>query len=542
MKSSPDAAALVGVALAGEREGALDRRRGRSARAPSTLCSAMTASRSPSSARSLGGELCGRSVSGARFGRRRSAPTRVCPLRSSGGCAVRLLRACRSVSPTSARPASPVLGGCLGACSVCLAFAQECLPSSYRCGRREALQSLEIVLRGYDPKGAGGDGPPPSRPPELLEHPQASSGDLGRARVAARAVQRARAARRRPSAARLASAAAASQGAKQRHQARRVRPLLVVHAKRQLDARPRPRRDAGSPAGGGRRLEVGEAARVDERRRGRTRGHRRVARQRGPIGEDDAASRPRPRAATAALGWRRRPGGRRRSPRRRRRTAPGPRRARPARGGEARRRRGRAPAPPLEASSATVATPEAPRRSIDLAARRRHRRLARAPAAATRRAAPRARRRSVRSHSASSGSAAGLGGAPRRVHRVELAEHDARRDRALPLVELELRTRRRRARRSVARRGAVDAEGDARARSGSRSGDGSARACPPRPSAARRRAAPTAPAGGRPDCPCRTGPGSRAARRLDARGSRRRRRRRSRSVRISSRRRGPALA
>ena len=73
------AAALVGVALAGEREGLLDRRRS-SASVPSSECSSTTAKRSPRSARSSSSRTFVYSSSGSvARAPLASAPTRVCP-------------------------------------------------------------------------------------------------------------------------------------------------------------------------------------------------------------------------------------------------------------------------------------------------------------------------------------------------------------------------------------------------------------------------------------------------------------------------------
>ena len=163
--------------------------------------------------------------------------------------------------------------------------------------------------------------------------------------MAARAVQALRERSSRPSAlTRWAVVGRRAQGAIERRQRRGGRPLLGVHAKRELDfslapgevqetlAR-RTQRDSRWRKGAG----IDDHHVVEPRR---------PSPDRAPAPPSRRARRPNRRRSPCRRrpGCHRRPGARRRSPRCRRRTEPGPRHAQPALGAEAHRRRGRAPA------------------------------------------------------------------------------------------------------------------------------------------------------------------------------------------------------
>ena len=136
-------APLVGVALAGEGEGALDRARGRRRPPPSAACSPITAKRSPSSSRSSARQVLGDRVDGRRrTGRVVGADARV-------AAAVEIARRARPRGPvfvlSSLVQASPALLAALAVGPI-------------------GPRSLEIrALRGYDAEAASRSQIPPRR-------------------------------------------------------------------------------------------------------------------------------------------------------------------------------------------------------------------------------------------------------------------------------------------------------------------------------------------------------------------------------------------
>ena len=404
----------------------------------------MTANRSPSSARSLGGQVLGDLVD-----RRRGAAGAV--VGADPGVPAPVRRRWRR----RRWPRVAVLARCLSLCS-----GIACPPRSGRGRRRRpriapdpspprirrrASEQRRIAPSAASPSSASTR---PSAPP-----PRARAGGAALARRA----------RREPAAPSItaASRARASQRAVERGERRPRRPLVGVHAERELEPRgspssrcrkPRPARQRRSRCanGGGSttttcskparaapasRASAAQSASTTPAPAARTRASPAAAAPSASRPETSASSPPPKRAGRAA-----------RSTSARRRTASAQSAEhRLAAGGERGDRRDPGGAAPIDLLAPGPARP--PR----AAARRR----GRAPRSASWR----------RQNSASpiaagdSGSRPGSAGRPRL--RVELAEHDPRLDRAVPLVELELAPRRR-AGPALGRRveRAVDAEGD----------------------------------------------------------------------------------
>ena len=392
---------------------------------PLAVCSPMTANRSPSSARSSGGQALGDLV-------------------HRGRGPVRVVGADLDVA-ASPRAAAP-----LPAASSVFARSGIADPPRSASDRRRTPRSAQdpSPTRIRPPGVRFGTRTVPCHEPELDQDPRPAGGRLGRARVGTLAAAEHAPAlprrRRRPLPAR-------DQRAVERRERGSRRPLVGVHAQRELGLGATV--DAVQLAGSGAaRAHRGGRTAADRSPRGGRSARRAPGRGRAPPSR--RAPRRLPATATRASAAATSASARRAETRP---SSPPPKRAgRAALSTSSRRRIASAHSgqhrPPLDASAAIVAVADAPRRSTrSRVPAGRANCGGQGPSAALSSASWR-RQNSSAPIAPPDGSPFAPARRVGRARRVDRAEHDARLDRAVPLVELELDREVERARRRLLRR------------------------------------------------------------------------------------------